>query len=316
MSWIQITFHVSSQQAPQLSELLTEAGSVAVTLQDAVSDGIEEPLYEPPLGETPLWQSTRVLGLFEADMNTDVIVAEMSTALGTNFITDVQVEYVADKDWERECLDNFHPMRFGPGLWICPSWHSPPEPDAVNLFLDPGLAFGTGTHPTTALCLEWLATANLQGLDVIDYGCGSGILAIAAAKLGARRVWAVDNDPQALQATGVNAEKNSLAWQRLSAQEDSTQTFSLPEIIISLPDARIAPQADLLLANILAQPLIEFAPYFATLVRTAGSIILSGILRKQAEEVAKTYALDFVMREPVERDGWVRLEGWRKSAKV
>ncbi len=311
MPWTQITFHVDSTQALQLSELLTEAGSVAVTLQDAVSDGVEEPLYEPPLGETPLWQATRVLGLFEAGINADALVAELNTTLGGNFIAGVRVEYLEDKDWERECLDNFRPMHFGARLWICPSWHTPPDSDAVNLLLDPGLAFGTGTHATTALCLEWLATAKLQGLDVIDYGCGSGILAIAAAKLGARRIWAVDNDPQAVQATRVNAAKNGVA---ICEGELDTQASS--DIIVSPPDAGRDFPADLLLANILALPLIEFAPYFATLVRPGGRIILSGILHTQAHDVSTAYSACFSMTRPVERDGWVRLEGQRKSAKV
>jgi len=312
MPWTQITFHVDSAQALQLSELLTDAGSVAVTLQDAVSEGVEQPLYEPPLGETPLWKTTRVLGLFEAGINADAIIAELSATLGTNFIVGVQVEHVEDKDWERECLDNFRPMHFGARLWICPSWHTPPDTDAINLLLDPGLAFGTGTHATTALCLEWLATAKLQGLDVIDYGCGSGILAIAAAKLGARRVWAVDNDPQALQATRVNAAKNSVAI----FEGELDVRASPPGIIVSLPEAGRNFPADLLLANILALPLIEFAPYFAMLVRPDGRIILSGILNGQAGDVAEAYAANFLMAEPVERDGWVRLEGRRKSAKV
>ncbi|MEO5702453.1 MAG: 50S ribosomal protein L11 methyltransferase [Gammaproteobacteria bacterium] len=316
MPWTQITFYVNSEQALQLSELLTDAGSVAVTLQDAVSDGIEQPLYEPPLGETPLWQTTRVQGLFEADINADALIAELTATLEEKFIAGVQVEHVADKDWERECLDNFRPMHFGARLWICPTWHTPPDTDAINLLLDPGLAFGTGTHATTALCLEWLATAQLQDLDVIDYGCGSGILAIAAAKLGARSVWAVDNDPQALQATGVNAEKNGLRQQRLAVGDRLPQACALREIIISLPNAGISAQADLLLANILAGPLIDLAPYFATLVRTGGRIILSGILSGQAAGVTEAYAANFMMAEPVARDGWVRLEGRRKSAKV
>ncbi|MEO5573753.1 MAG: 50S ribosomal protein L11 methyltransferase, partial [Gammaproteobacteria bacterium] len=177
--------------------------------------------------------------------------------------------------------------------------------------LDPGLAFGTGTHPTTALCLEWLATAKLQGLRIIDYGCGSGILAIAAAKLGARLVWAVDNDPQALQATRVNAEKNGVA-----ICEGEVDAHLSPGIFISLPDDRRDFTADLLLANILARPLIEFAAYFATLVRPERHIILSGILAGQVEDVRAAYATDFVLAPPVIRDGWARLEGRRKSAMV
>ena len=182
MAWIQFICNTTSDKADALSDAFSECGAVAVTFEDDA----DQPIYEPDLGTTPLWTATRIVALFDAETNPDDVDNMLST-----LITDppsYRVEAVEDKDWEREWMDNFHPIQFGERLWICPSWHTPPAPDAVNIMLDPGLAFGTGTHPTTALCLNWLDQAELKGKYVIDYGCGSGILAIAAALLGAERV--------------------------------------------------------------------------------------------------------------------------------
>ncbi len=286
---LQIIFDAPLEQAAQLSDTLSEAGALAVTLQDAAT----EALYEPPLGTTPLWTDTQVVALFETRSDLDSALAELTGIWGE--ITH-RIEVVDDKDWVRENLDSFHPLRFGSRLWVCPSWRVPPDPDAVNLMLDPGLAFGTGTHPTTALCLEWLADTDLHGWDVVDYGCGSGILAVAAAKLGARHVWAIDHDPQALQATRVNAEKNKVS----------------ERIGISSPDTELALHAHLLLANILARPLMELASYFSTIVKPAGHIVLSGILAEQAEDVSQAYRPWFELSPAAQRDGWVRLDGKRK----
>lgn len=291
---IQLIFHLDADQAPRFGELLEEAGALAVTLHDSA----DEPLYEPPLGTTPLWSRTSVVGLFETQAQLDAALSGLQAFFSP--LPQYEILALPDKDWERECLDSFQPICFGTRLWVCPSWHDPPDPNAVNLLLDPGLAFGTGTHPTTALCLEWLAEQHLEGSQVIDYGCGSGILAVAAAKLGARHVWAVDNDPQALQATHANALKNGVA-ERLH---------------ISLPDPVRPVQADLLLANILARPLIELARYFAECVRPQGKLVLSGILATQAEEVSAAYQTWFSMAPVVQRGEWTRLEGRRKSAKV
>jgi ribosomal protein L11 methyltransferase len=192
-------------------------------------------------------------------------------------------------------MDDFKPMAFGKRLWICPSWHTPPDKDAVNIFLDPGLAFGSGTHPTTALCLEWLEGCPLQDKDLIDYGCGSGILAIAGLKLGAQHAWGVDNDPQALKASQVNAEKNSV--------KERLITY-LPE---QMPDI----EADVLVANILANPLIELRDKLAHLVRPGGHIALSGILEEQQEQVMQAYSEHFQMAPATIKEGWVRLEGRR-----
>jgi ribosomal protein L11 methyltransferase len=193
-------------------------------------------------------------------------------------------------------MQHFHPMRFGARLWICPSWQAPPAPDAVNILLDPGLAFGTGTHPTTALCLEWVDQHGADYDEVIDYGCGSGILALAAAKLGARHVWAVDNDPQALLATRANAANNGVAH-----LIDAVTPQALPAL-----------RTQLLLANILAQPLIDLADRFSAYVSPGGYIVLSGILTQQAASVAAAYQKHFEMAPWVGKDEWIRLVGKKR----
>ena len=291
MPWLELKIDAPSTQVEQLSELLSEAGAVSVTWQDAA----DQPLFEPAPGQTPLWSATRVIGLFPVDTDLAGVVAHVESALGTS-LHGWRADPLADQDWERAWMDEFKPMRFGRRLWICPSWHTPPEPQAVNILLDPGLAFGTGTHPTTALCLEWLDAQRLSDRLVIDYGCGSGILAIAAARLGAREVWAVDNDPQALQATRVNAERNAV---------NACIHTCFPE---QLPALR----ADVLVANILAGPLQELAIRFGQLVRAGGTIALSGILAAQGGAVSAAYEPWFAMARPTRREDWVRLEGRRK----
>lgn len=286
MPWLQLTFYSTKKKAEALADLLSEAGAAAVTMQDAA----DQPLYEPPPGATPLWQLTNVVGLFEEEANADEIVATLKAQWSDEF-PEYRSEILEDQDWERAWMEDFKPMRFGERLWIVPSWHEAPERDAVNILLDPGLAFGTGTHPTTRLCLEWLDANELAEKTVIDYGCGSGILAIAAALLGAKSVIGVDNDPQALVATLDNAQRNEVNIQAYLPKE--------------------APQGtvDILVANILAGPLIELAPKLSALVKEGGAIALSGILSEQAEAVSNAYRPWFAMRQPVEYDGWVRLEG-------
>lgn len=297
MPWLQLTFEITPDDAEQYSDLLTEAGASAVTLQDSA----DQPLYEPPPGETPLWSRTRVIGLFDASADIKLIVEHIRGSLAPDPLPDWRVSPLEDKDWEREWMDNFKPMSFGEQVWIVPSWTEPPQPDAVNILLDPGLAFGTGTHPTTALCLQWLdahsRTHSMHYDEVIDYGCGSGILAIAAALLGAKHVWAVDNDPQALIATRDNAVKNGV-------------TNSIEAV---LPEALPEITTPLLLANILAGPLMEFAEKFAHHVSPGGFIVLSGILSEQAEKVSASYESWFEMEAPVTQDDWVRLDGIRRA---
>ena len=208
-----------------------------------------------------------------------------------------KVEILEDKDWVREWMDQYQPVKLSDRLWICPSWREPVDPDAANLILDPGLAFGTGTHPTTHLCLQWLAQAKTEGKTVIDYGCGSGILAIAALLLGAESALAIDNDPQALTATQDNASRNQIAPKRLT---------------VTLPRDNYPASADILLANILAQPLIELAGVIAGLVKPSGQLALSGILESQWQDVAAAYSPWFELNDPVIEAEWVRLNGIRK----
>lgn len=290
MPWLQLTFYSTKDDAETLAEMLSETGAAAVTMQDAA----DQPLYEPPPGATPLWQLTNVVGLFDESFETESIIAELQT-LWPAELPDYRSEVLQDQDWERAWMDDFKPMRFGERLWIVPSWHEAPHPEGVNILLDPGLAFGTGTHPTTRLCLEWLDGHDIHAKAVIDYGCGSGILAIAAALLGAESVLAVDNDPQALVATLDNAQRNGVA--------DRIQAY--------LPNEAPAPTVPLLLANILAGPLMTLAPRLASLVSGGGNIVLSGILPEQAADVSTVYSEWFEMQPPVECEGWIRLEGKR-----
>lgn len=288
MAWVQFIFNSTPDAAEALSDALSEAGAAAVTFQDSA----DQPIYEPPIGETPLWSATQVIALFDATTSETDMRASVTPFLAGE-LPPFKMEAVEDKDWERAWMDNFQPMCFGDQLWIVPSWHQPPQPDAVNILLDPGLAFGTGTHPTTALCLRWLDKADIKGKTVIDYGCGSGILGIAAALLGAARVIAVDTDPQALEATLDNAKRNNV----------SIETY--------LPNACPQLQCDLLLANILAGPLMQLAPLFADLTHDGSNIVLSGILDSQADDVSAAYQPNFSMQKARQFDEWMRLSGVR-----
>lgn len=292
MPWLQLKLASTPDAAQRLSDLLSEAGALAVTLQDAA----DQPLYEPPPGATPLWSQTWVTGLFDADADLNVALAYLCEALAQRELSHV-ISPLEDKDWEREWMDNYHPMRFGSRLWICPSWREPPDANAVTVMLDPGLAFGTGTHPTTALCLEWLDRHDIVGKHVVDYGCGSGILAVAAAKLGAHHVWAVDYDSQALHATVLNAEKNAVS----------------ASIHTVLPNDLPHDMADIILANILAGPLTELAPLIAGLIRPGGAVVLSGILNTQADALMQRYQPWFDMEPAIEREEWMCLSGVRKA---
>lgn len=288
----QITLLTSDAMAEIFGEELLEQGAISVTYLDAG----DNPIFEPDMNRMPLWQQTYVIALFMEEQNIPALLSSLQTALGLNSIPEYQVETVPEKDWERVWMDEFKPIRFGERLWICPSWCDIPDPTAVNLLLDPGLAFGTGTHPTTALCLEWLATHELLNKTVIDYGCGSGILGIAAAKLGAHKVWAVDIHPQALEATLANATQNKVC--------DGLE-------ILYPPDLPEPIQCDLLVANILAEPLRQLASHFAERVVPGGMLILSGILREQASTIIDCYTLWFDMAEPIYEDDWCLLSGTR-----
>lgn len=291
MPWLQVRLAITPEQAETYEDALLEVGAVSVTFMDAE----DQPIFEPDLGTTPLWSHTHLLALFEADTDADAVFAHLHLLTGAA-LPEHQAEVIADQDWERSWMDNFQPMRFGQRLWIVPSWHAAPEPDAVNLLLDPGLAFGTGTHPTTALCLEWLDGQDLEGCNLLDFGCGSGILAIAALLLGAKQAVGTDIDYQAIEASRDNAERNGIDASRLP---------------LYLPEQLPAEQADVVVANILAGPLVALAPQITSLVKPGGRLALSGILAEQGEDVAAAYAEAFDLDPLCIRDGWVRISGRR-----
>ncbi|HEB67408.1 MAG TPA: 50S ribosomal protein L11 methyltransferase [Gammaproteobacteria bacterium] len=293
MPWLQLELESRPDTAERLSDLLTDNGAAAVTFQDAA----DQPLFEPPPGATPLWQATRVVGLFPHDTDIPAVLERLAAALAPIPLPEWHLNPLEDRDWVRAWMDDFRPMRFGERLWIVPGEAEPPEADAVNIRLDPGLAFGTGTHPTTAMCLRWLDAHPPAGRTVIDYGCGSGILAIAAARLGASRVIGVDTDPQALLATADNARRNAVA--------DRIRAF--------LPGDAPEEPADLLLANILAGPLMTLAPQLAERVRPGGHIVLSGILAEQATMVLDAYRDAFDIRQAAQDEDWVCLAGARRA---
>ncbi|MDN6296999.1 MAG: 50S ribosomal protein L11 methyltransferase [Halomonas sp.] len=308
MPWLQLKAHVAPEQAEQLEELLLDEDATAIGLQDAEDD----PVFEPERGTTPLWQDTVLTGLYDDLEGVEAMLERIHAAWAEQFpgepCPEVEYELLADRDWEREWMDGFEPLQMGERLWIVPSWHEPPAPEAVNLILDPGLAFGTGTHPTTALCLAWLDALAVNGeladTTVLDVGCGSGILAIAALKLGASNAVGTDIDPQALQASRDNAERNAVA-------EADLALFYPEQLAARLPDQRYP----VVTANILAGPLVELATTIAGHVAPGGRIALSGILANQANEVLDAYlACGLVMDEPEIREGWVRLTGMRPAA--
>lgn len=297
MPWLQLFLDTTPDQLEKAEDALLDSGALSVTLLDAA----DQPLLEPAPGETPLWNHIRLAGLFDANTDMDAVSTQLQNSLPQNSLTKLSIQPLEDRDWTRAWMDDFKPMQFGKDLWICPDGFDPPIPDAVNLKLDPGLAFGTGTHPTTALCLEWLEANRPVQLDVIDFGCGSGVLAIAALLLDAKHVWAIDNDPQALTASRDNAIKNMV---------EQNLTVLAPE---SLSNALPKTGVDLVLANILAGPLISLAPMLATLIHAGGKLVLSGILDSQLMEVTQVYEEWFHMQPATLREEWVCLEGTRKE---
>jgi ribosomal protein L11 methyltransferase len=291
MPFHEITVDIGRSDPAPHEELLWSLGALSVTLEDAADD----PVLEPRPGEMPLWPTVKIRALFDDDADADGIVAAHTTAFPGGAVATAAP--VADRAWEREWLKDFHPMRFGRRLWVCPGGQPAGDDAAVRIELDPGLAFGTGTHPTTAMCLEWLDGAALDGRRVVDYGCGSGILAIAALKLGAARVHAVDLDPQAILATRENAARNGVD-ERLAVTTDP-----------GLEDA----SADCLVANILAGPLVELAPRFAAAVRPGGDLALSGVLVGQAGSVTAAYRTWFDIALTATREDWGLIVGRRRA---
>lgn len=294
MPWLQLRLDTTEKYAEEIGDSLMELGALSITLMDAG----DVPILEPGPGETPLWQDIQMLVLFDADIDTAAVLANwLNHPLAKHAGGDEKFELLEDKDWERAWMERFEPMRFGERLWVCPSWKPVPDDNAVNVMLDPGLAFGTGTHPTTSLCLKWLDGIDLTGKTIIDYGCGSGILAIAALKLGASKAYAVDIDPQAVLATKENARRNGISEER---------------VIVGMPDAIDGVVADILVANILAGPLEELAPLISSHCLSHAKLALSGLLDTQANRVCETYQQWFEMDEPAFQDEWSRLTGTRK----
>ena len=293
ITWLQLRFVCAAATATQLAEHLSDCGALAVSL-DAAED---RPLYEPQPGATPLWSITRVSGLFPGADDSVRLLAELERRLAPERMPEAVVEILEDREWARLYQDAFEPTCFGGRLWVVPSWVDAAALEAgqVSLTLDPGLAFGTGSHPTTAMCLAWLAGENVDDGEAVDYGCGSGILAVAAAKLGARRVWAVDSDPQALEATRRNAAANAVG-----SRVEVCAPQNLPPLT-----------ADLLVSNILANTLSGMAETLSVLLAPGGRLALAGILEEQAPAVVASFAPWCALRPVALRDDWVLLAGDR-----
>lgn len=294
MSWIQLHFDTTPERVEAIEDRLLELGALAVTLSDLE----DVPVYEPEQGTTPLWPNTRITALFAADV--DILAVKAHLLDDPELLAGIawQQEILEDQDWIRAWMDQFQPMPFGDRLWVVPSWHDAPDANACNLILDPGLAFGSGTHPTTSLCLQWLDGQDLAGKRVVDYGCGSGILGVAALLLGADYMYGIDNDPQAIIASKDNADRNCIASDRYC--------LWLPE---EVQDVTV----DYVLANILAGPLISLQAQILAPLKPGGRLALSGILAEQAEQVMAAYASEVDFDLPAQQDNWIRLTGYKKQ---
>lgn len=292
--WQQVKIQASSEDTGSLEQLLLAHGALSITYLDAA----DQPVFQKEPGSTPLWDYTCLISLFEMEQDLSALLFLLNNHPAVSDTQSLTIENLEDQIWEQSWMADFKAMQFGERLWICPSWQSPPDPGAVTIMLDPGLAFGSGGHATTSMCLRWLEAANLKGKRVIDYGCGSGVLAIGAALLGAGEVIAVDNDPQAITATRDNCDRNNIA-------EELITTFPPEQLPIE--------KADILVANILAEPLLELAPRFAELLSPGGSLVLSGLLEEQISSLLPTYGQWFDMEPPLQEQEWVRLTGTRKA---
>jgi ribosomal protein L11 methyltransferase len=301
MSWTEIVIEVARHHTDSLSDALMDAGALSVSVEDAdFGTDAEQPLFgEPGMEpEQPAWEHSRVVALTPTDANHAAIVAAAvkgSSLRGDPNPVSFTLRAVAEQDWVRLTQSQFDPIHIGKNIWVVPSWHEAPDPDALILELDPGLAFGTGSHPTTRLCMEWLEAHAPAALSVLDYGCGSGILAMVAKKLGASDVIGVDIDPQAIESAQYNSERNH-------CQID----YYLPEQFGHAADRSLF---DIVVANILSSPLKLMAPMLAGRVAPGGALVLSGILAQQAEEVAAAYSPFIKITVWAERDGWVALSG-------
>ena len=293
MGWLSVSFLTDASRADPLCDALMAAGALSASIEDADAGTPDErPQFgEPGSVNSPGWDHSRVVALLEEDADVPALLAEASAAIGLSEPLNYAVGTVADQNWVQLTQSQFDPIRVSERLWIVPSWHESPDPAAINLILDPGMAFGTGSHPTTRLCLEWLERTVTPDCSVLDYGCGSGILAIAAARLGAGRVAGVDIDPQAVASARANAERNEVS----ALFADSAEP--------------VAGEYDLVVANILSNPLRVLAPAICAHVRSGGCLALSGILREQAEEIIAIYAQWLPMEVADTREDWVCLSG-------
>ena len=294
MPWIQLTFPIDKNDNDKAEQALLDAGALSVTFRDAE----DNPILEPGPGETPLWEKIILTGLFDAGIDSEKLKQEIKSRLGETL--SLKVEALEDKDWVRAWMDDYKPMQFGNRLWVCPSHLPQPDPQAINLMLDPGLAFGTGTHPTTALCLEWLDAHDIKNKNIIDFGCGSGVLAIAALLLGAKHCDGTDIDPQAITASRDNAIANNVS--------DKLNLY-LPDELSNVTTPRTY---DIVLANILAGPLTELAEQLSGYCNTGGYIVLSGILESQADKIIEAYSPWFNLEPIVVKDEWIRVTGTKK----
>jgi len=290
--FLELHLRLKSSEQPEVESVLEAQNALAITLLDAE----DVPIFEPGVGEMPLWPDLCLTALFDADTDQIELLAALDGQIPENVLRSAKFAILDDKDWTRAWMESFAPMQFGRRLWIVPTTHTPPEPDAINIRLDPGLAFGSGTHPTTALCLQWLDGLDLAGKRVVDFGCGSGILAVAALKLGAASAVAIDNDPQALLATRENAVRNGVA-DRLLVQSDKA----------AHPSA-----CDVLLANILLPPLISLAPLLQSLVLPGGVAAFSGMLAGQEVEFIQAYRDSFQALTVIQQGDWIRIAGSKR----
>jgi ribosomal protein L11 methyltransferase len=302
MSWTEVIIEIAREHAEALSDALMEAGALSVSVEDA-DEGTdqEKPLFgEPGMEPTEAaWDHSRVVALTDVDADQQAIIAEAAAAIGLAQAPAFTTRDVADADWVRLTQSQFEPIHIGTNIWVVPSWHEAPDPNGLILELDPGLAFGTGSHPTTRLCMEWLEAHPKPGKSVLDYGCGSGILAMVAKKMGAGDVAGVDIDPQAIESARLNAERNACEI-----------TFYVPDELAAAANERHASgKFDIVVANILSSPLKLMAPMLSGRVAPGGSLVLSGVLARQAEEVAAAYAPFIKLGVWAEQDGWVALHG-------
>ncbi len=299
MKWLQIHITVDQAQVDFTETLLSSLGAVSVTLDDAENQDLLEPLP----GETPLWNKVIVTGIYAQEESEEIDVDALTTFITAQMPeAPLRHEFIEDQEWERTWMDAYEPIQIGEKFWIVPEWMEAPEADAVNIKLDPGLAFGTGNHASTFLCLQWLGQTDVKDKIVIDYGCGSGILGVAALLLGAKKVYATDIDPQAVLATQQNAELNGV----------------LGNLFVGLPDEFNeefkAQKADVFVANILAGPLMALAPEFATLVKSEGEFALAGILEEQVADVSSVYSEFFdILQVEKREEHWCRISGKRQN---